>query len=1110
MKRIGYVYRYDEDEQKGILVYGHWKNPHSAVIQDKPIKFTLDHCKSPVKTGQLVYFELLDNNVTNIERASFANFDKNLFDDIITCKNDYQSDWYDINTQITFEYLGDIIIPAISDNDDKLNKEYDGLFVDDELYDECDDFWDILDDNEATTYHNINLQEDEVVQRPIKIDELFEYFGKYEHRTCKYKDDSSVIDFLDISFWIDEHTPKDMYFGSTVCQFLYLCDIFIKRKQINENGEEFIPKRKNDCISKLWKLLISKFSDSELRMIISKCQILQPILPESFCQNNLDVLSDKYGMPSVDICKAYNRYLISKTKNVFDYETLRRKFYIYENCNVKHLEGEGVPMCKMGKSYIKVLSNFLDIQFQTVISVNVKLEFEKITSIKFDSIIYPNMSIKNAIIIIGKYLDVYEQPEKSLLKLKDFFEALPTEFQEKLKQPTRDRINETLIEISKYENTLPSDLMIFFDSLKDWINISTPAKISSIVNKRYVAIESLSEIKIAYDMGYVSCKQYYKAFWTLTENFNILQFGSELMENGSFNKPHPIIIQWHIMFRIIKLLNFHSLIDLKYEKITEYEVIIDIKSFFKWLHDQNVYGRIDSDIIEKSQKLVFKNLSKEEKWELFEEDLTTTPGFENIKEKLAVAYNKKDLDSQFFKKASFQNVMSQDALSDVDMSLKFLIANHLDAKHLKILQDNSCGAVKLYAWICNPDMNYDWDLIRTFLSTLPGKQQIKLIKYLVFLIAKGKLSLSINDLNEEFITAEKRPCLAVCYILYILKEKITTPSISIKSNTLNRLFGEPTKNIQDLSDFFYVCHGHLTLTYMQTDKEYKTYNGYVDKISIQDRKYYVVTFYDVPHDIYGCEVNYLGNEPILLAKEVLDINLKTKKIDGTLVIDVSEEIALKEYILAYEIEDHCSLLDCEPAYYQSLPIYTNLLRPYDDERYNVCRGTNCQAVDSIYGLPFYWCNKKICARRCHYIQPISCWEKYKFSDMLFYLSGSKKAELPNIWMITMEISQFIHEYLEMVDIFTGQCAVKNDIISRNIDISSEIGCLSKGQTIIQDIYDYDDESDDSEEYMVDGVEQDAPTCDRYGGSYAQDEMGYSDDDIDTIFDGDPDAYWNID
>lgn len=37
-----------------------------------------------------------------------------------------------------------------------------------------------------------------------------------------------------------------------------------------------------------------------------------------------------------------------------------------------------------------------------------------------------------------------------------------------------------------------------------------------------------------------------------------------------------------------------------------------------------------------------------------------------------------------------------------------------------------------------------------------------------------------------------------------------------------------------------------------------------------------------------------------------------------------------------------------------------------------------------------------------------------------------------------------------------------------------------------------------------------PTYGRYGGSYAQDVMGYSDDDIDEIFDGDPDAYWNID
>ena len=34
--------------------------------------------------------------------------------------------------------------------------------------------------------------------------------------------------------------------------------------------------------------------------------------------------------------------------------------------------------------------------------------------------------------------------------------------------------------------------------------------------------------------------------------------------------------------------------------------------------------------------------------------------------------------------------------------------------------------------------------------------------------------------------------------------------------------------------------------------------------------------------------------------------------------------------------------------------------------------------------------------------------------------------------------------------------------------------------------------------------------DEYAGTYAHDVAGFSDEDIDTIFDGDPDAYWNID
>ena len=34
--------------------------------------------------------------------------------------------------------------------------------------------------------------------------------------------------------------------------------------------------------------------------------------------------------------------------------------------------------------------------------------------------------------------------------------------------------------------------------------------------------------------------------------------------------------------------------------------------------------------------------------------------------------------------------------------------------------------------------------------------------------------------------------------------------------------------------------------------------------------------------------------------------------------------------------------------------------------------------------------------------------------------------------------------------------------------------------------------------------------DEFAGTYAQDVAGFSDEDIYDIFDGDPDAYWNID
>lgn len=59
-------------------------------------------------------------------------------------------------------------------------------------------------------------------------------------------------------------------------------------------------------------------------------------------------------------------------------------------------------------------------------------------------------------------------------------------------------------------------------------------------------------------------------------------------------------------------------------------------------------------------------------------------------------------------------------------------------------------------------------------------------------------------------------------------------------------------------------------------------------------------------------------------------------------------------------------------------------------------------------------------------------------------------------------------------------------------------------------YYYEDYNDRYEEEDYNDYYEEERTYDNYHGSYAQDVEGWSDQDIDDVFDGDPNAYWNID
>lgn len=57
---------------------------------------------------------------------------------------------------------------------------------------------------------------------------------------------------------------------------------------------------------------------------------------------------------------------------------------------------------------------------------------------------------------------------------------------------------------------------------------------------------------------------------------------------------------------------------------------------------------------------------------------------------------------------------------------------------------------------------------------------------------------------------------------------------------------------------------------------------------------------------------------------------------------------------------------------------------------------------------------------------------------------------------------------------------------------------------------YDEDEFYEDDYYDDNSYEREEHYERYNGSYAQDVEEWSDELIDEVFDGDPDAYWNID
>ena len=577
----------------GILVFGVWKvkNSWGPTIRNTPILFSDNDLLSKVSIGQLVFFDFNDDDktATNIERASLSNFKVDFINSIVRCgEQESEYSFYNDNTKISFEYLETIIIPEekkvipetkqeSSEEDFSLNDIFDDVYEDD---------FDLFEDEYSTslipTEFDVKILKDTSNSLPKSITELFECFGKYKHKQYE----SITIDVFDLSLWVTQDVLKDKYYGMNVEELKYLYDIFVMRKHYDRKGNAINNKPANDVISSKWALLLAKLSDSDLEILLYSAPKLQPALPKGFCKKNLGLLTDDYGMPDVEICELHCLHKISNTNTVSGYKDLKHRLFVYCHCGTKHLEGEGTPMCQMGKRRINNLEKRLDLQYENVIKQNVisqltKIcndanavnEIKKATSEEFNSI---GLFLENFYALRNDFLGykVYEKTFES-------YEQLPKLYKDALMTSLLNCVNESAILATKKEYLSPFSLGYQIEQLNGWILDSTKQQIKVFVNEKFSNLDDLEDLNDAYKYDYITSKQYFKRYKQLTSDFNTRQFLKELCDYKV--KDSPLTIQWYVASNIIKKLGYNSLNSFDYIKLDHYDAISDIRSLLEWL-----------------------------------------------------------------------------------------------------------------------------------------------------------------------------------------------------------------------------------------------------------------------------------------------------------------------------------------------------------------------------------------------------------------------------------------------------------------------------------------------------------------------------------------------
>lgn len=1065
MKTLGYIFRYNEDEQMGILAFGHKHGPY----WEKPILFTKKQCLSPIETGQLVYFDLLDNNTANnIERASFSNFKKNVIEDVVSCySNKHKNEWYDI-THIQFEDISKLKVKEVVIEDSSIEEKNENA-----LDFSCLDLegldWDLDFDDEPEQedpFDYIDSKGYKPISLPEDISSLYNLFGGNKHfsevrwNNSYYsgKSDTIVVDLLDIENWFDKNMLKDeSFYANSLEHILEIFDLFVnkKREAIRYAFNDY-----NDSISPYWKYILSAISNDDLREICSKEPLLQPALPRKFCFDNINLLTLNYGFPSISVCEQHIRYRANNIKETSEYIYLKDKIEYAIHCTVDHIKEEGIPLCKVKKKVLQECKQLLEKNYYEVVLPSLKNKITLISNkqLNGEKLISNLVNRKDFdyLLKLGIFIDKYEHLLDNCFtfyfigKFIPLYDGLKDEDKKHFEIPVKKRISECFMKIAEHEieEKETSSLSYNIKKYSEFINPDTIETIKTKANPVFSNLDDLEKLKDAYDGSFITEEQYLKKYKILTENYTIYQLLKEI--SGSHLDKKPLLLQDYLLNEIFqKYKQDNSYIYINYQTITSFEGLI------AWLNEECQSNNIDYYVLNKKLLNLTNSLSKEERWNLFEKKLIPSPSIDNIREKLDDAFKTKDFDKEYIKEDCFQEIMAGDVVNETNNDKIFMILDNLDTNHKNQAKDKANEQLNFFIWAYSPNENVDWEKIGNYFYLLPYKKQIRLFRFLFYLKATGKTSFSVSELSERLTKSGHKLCIHLQLVLLFLTKKADNLNSHISSNEIKEILGKRNMDLElffyknillsFFSDFFYECHGYLLPSTLKPHTEYYYRNGQVEKVKKDGQVFYVITFYDVQLNYDFERERFASTSPIFEAMDVLERNFPYKRFgDKEYWISADYEYKIKDFVRKFDIDDSCELFDDQDYLF---PIHQNWPARHKFCKNILCKRTiECYDIDPIYKIQFCWCEKQPCTRIGLFLEPIDNWQEYKFADLLDILYNMDFSLLNDIWKANAEISHFINKYL-LETLESGK-----EVISNQINLTEEIGEWNDKMSIITDEY----------------------------------------------------------